>query len=82
MLLSQTQNLESLEIRECLSSLLLATLLGPRTLLPFRLDTGLFPLRLDYASSCTSGELLENQRGEDDVGKSDRLTGDGSLGVC
>lgn len=80
-LLSQLHNLESLEIGQSPSPLLLRTLLGPRALLPLRLNTSLLPLLLDNTSSCTTGELLEDQRCEDELCECDRLTGNGGLAV-
>jgi hypothetical protein len=70
-LLLQSQDLESLEICQGSSLLLLAALLSPRTLLPLCLDTGLLPLRLDNSGSCSPGELLENEGCEDELCKSD-----------
>ena len=80
-MLPQSHNLESLEIRQLSSPLLLAALLGPRALLPLRLDAGLLPLCLDRARSCATGKLLEDQRGEDELCGGDCLTGNGGLGV-
>lgn len=57
-LLPQSHDLESLEIGQSPSPLLLDTLLSPGALLPLCLDTSLLPLRLDRASSCASGQLL------------------------
>ena len=81
-LLSQPQNLESLEISQCSSPLLLSTLLSPSTLLPFFLNAGLLPLRLNHTSSCSPRKLLENKRSENELCESDWLTGNCGLGVC
>ena len=81
-LLLQSHDLEPLEIRQSSSLLLLAALLGPRTLLPLCLNTSLLPLRLDNTSSCTPRELLENEGCENELCKSDRLTWNGDFGVC
>ena len=70
-LLLQSHDLESLEICQSSSLLLLATLLSPRTLLPLCLDTSLLPLRLDHSSSCASWELFENKGCEDELCKGD-----------
>ena len=81
-LLPQLHDLESLEIGQSPSPLPLHTLLGPRALLPLRLDAGLLPLLVDNTSSCTAGQLLEDQRGEDELREGDRLSGNGALAVC
>src|ERR1700709_707885 len=70
-LLPQSEDLESLEIRQCPSPLLLGALLGPGTLLPLCIDTSLLPMRLDYASSCGPRKLLQNQRSEDELCEGD-----------
>ena len=82
LLLSQSHDLESLEIRKSLSAFLLAALLGPGTLLPLCLNSGLLPLRLDNTSSGSSWELLEDEGSEDNFGKGDRLAWYGGLGIC
>jgi len=56
-LLPQSHNLESLEICQGSSPLLLGALLGPGALLPLRLNAGLLPRCLDGAGSCASGKL-------------------------
>lgn len=81
-LLPQFHDLESLEICQSPSPLLLGTLLRPGALLPLRVDTSLLPLRLDYASSCASWKFLQYEGSEDEFCEGDRLTGNGGLGIC
>ena len=80
-LLSQTQNLESLEVGQCSSSLLLGTLLGPGALLPLGLDTSLLPCGLDGTGAGSSWKLGENDWCKDAVGKGNSLARNGGLGV-
>lgn len=80
-LLSQTQNLESLEVGQCSSSLLLGALLSPGALLPLGLDASLLPCSLDGTGTGSSWELGENQWGENAVRKSDGLAGNSGLRV-
>ena len=80
-LLSQTQNLESLEVGQCSSSLPLGALLGPGALLPLGLDASLLPCGLDGTGAGSSWKLGENQWCENEVGKGSSLAGNGGLGV-
>lgn len=66
-LLLQSHDLESLEIRQGPSLLLLAALLSPRALLPLCLDTSFLPLRLDNSGSCAPRELLKDKGCEDEL---------------
>lgn len=81
-LLPQPQDLEPLKICQGSSPLLLGALLGPRALLPLRLNTSLLPLRLDDTSSGAPGKLLKDKGCENELREGDRLTGDGGLGFC
>lgn len=76
-LLSQSQNLESLEVGQSSPPLLLGTLLGPGALLPLRIDTGLLPRSLNGTSACSTGQLAQDEGGEDALSEGDRLTGNG-----
>jgi hypothetical protein len=80
-LLSQSHDLEALEVGESTSSLLLGALLCPCALLPLCLDSSLLPCSLDGSSAGASWERLKDNRCEDELGESDRLTWDSGLGV-
>jgi hypothetical protein len=78
-LLPQSHNLEALKVGERPSPLLLCALLGPSTLCPLCLNTRLLPCLLKSAGTYSTGNLLENNGGEDEVGGRNGLAGDGCL---
>lgn len=78
-LLLEAQDLESLEVGEGSALLLDGTGLGPGGLLPLGVDLGLLPEALDGTGAGTTGELLNDERCEENVGEGKRLSEDNKL---
>lgn len=80
-LLLQPHNLEALEVGQSLPARLLHALLGPVALLPLGIDAGLLPSGRDGSCAGTTGELVDDESGQKQVGERERLAGNGELGV-
>lgn len=80
-LLLQPHNLEALEVGKGLAAHLLRALLGPVALPPLLIDTSLLPSGLDGTGAGTTGQLVDHESGQEEVGEGERLTGNGEAGV-
>lgn len=80
-LLLQAQDLESVKVGQVAALLLLVLGLGPAALLPLGVDLGLLPELLDDTGAGGTGQLLDDERCEEDLRKADSLSGDDELGV-
>lgn len=78
-LFSQSHDLESLEVGQVASSVLLFLLLSIASLSPFGVDAGLLPSLSHSSSSGTSGAFFEAERCEGDMGERDGLAWDDLL---
>lgn len=81
-MLLQSHDLESVEVGERSSSLSLVLSLGPFALLPLGVNLRLLPCGLQGSRSDGTGQLLDRQVGQQDVGQRDSLSGNDQLGVC
>jgi hypothetical protein len=79
-LLLENHNLEPAEVGERPSLLGGINALGERRVLPLLGDTLLLPELGDDTGASTTGQRLEDDAGEADVGKRERLAGDGGIG--
>lgn len=78
-LLLEAEDLESLEIGQGAALVLDGTGLGPAGGLPLGVDLGLLPELLDGTSAGGTGQLLNDERCEENVGEGQRLSGDNEL---
>lgn len=72
----QSQNLESFEVRQVLSSFTLSSLLGPAALSPFGVDVFLLPQLLHGSSTGSTRQFGDDERSEGSVGESEGMTRD------
>jgi hypothetical protein len=82
-LLLQPQDLEAVEVGEGLPPLVLDTLLVPVAGLPLAIDIGLLPSGLEGTAPCGTGQLGDNDRGQEDIGQGKGLPGNtAGVGLC
>lgn len=74
-LLLQPQNLEAVEVGEGLPPLVLDTLLVPVGGSPLAVDLGLLPGGLDGTAPCGTGQLVDDDGGQEDIGQGNGLPG-------
>jgi hypothetical protein len=80
-LLLEAQNLEAVEVSQCLSPLNLVALLGPVAALPLGINLSLLPGLGQGGLSGTSGQVLDNELGEKGLAEVQGLSGNLQLGV-
>jgi hypothetical protein len=80
-LLLQPHDLEAVEVGERRAALLLELLLGPVALAPLGVDASSLPRLLDGTGPRATGQLLDNDRGEESPGELDNTAGSRELGV-
>ena len=80
-LLLEEHDVEAVEVGEVPPLLGSLALLSPRGLLPLGDNLGSVEDLLDGRSTCGTGQLLENVRGEDESSVSEGLAGDTSRGT-
>lgn len=81
-LLLEAEDLEALEVGECLPPVALSTLLGPVGLLPLGVDLGLFPELLQGGVAAATVEALNLEVREKSLGEGDGLADGGQAGVA
>lgn len=75
-LLPQTHDLEALEVVQASPLRALRSALRECGLLPFLADLGLLPLGLQWTGADTTGQLLDDDRGELHLSEASAVTGD------
>lgn len=80
-LLLEAQNLEAVEVGQGLSPLNLVALLGPVAALPLGIDLGLLPSLGEGGLSGASGQVLNDELGEESLAEVQGLSGNLELGV-
>lgn len=81
-LLLESQDLESVEVGQSLSSLALLLSLGPVALLPLVVDRSLLPRGLEGSCSGSPRQLRDGEVSQQDIGETDSLPGNNQLGVA
>lgn len=80
-LLLEAQDLESVEVGQDSALLLLVLGLGPVAGLPLAVDLCLLPSLLHGTGAGATGQLLNDERCEENFRKVDGLSGDNELGI-
>lgn len=80
-LLLEAEDLEAVEVGQSLSSLNLFALLGPVAALPLGIDLSLLPGLGKSGLSGASGQVLDNELGEESLAEVQGLSGNLEVGV-